>query len=121
MRRQIRGFVQPFFQSFVDRWRGRDHRGVDMAIYDRMERILNRHGFRRADEQTPQEFAREIASTLQSSSGPTQAATILNRIVSAFYRVRYGGQVIPDDDRIRLEESLSALELHLVEVYSSSR
>ena len=79
-----------------------------------MERLLQNYGYRRADGQTPREFAQTTASMLAETAG-TNVAMTLDSVVDAFYRVRFGGRTLPDEERVRLEDSLTRLEVSLLE------
>ncbi len=62
-----------------------------IEFYRRFERMLARHGIRRAKGQTPLELARTAANRLAAANGSSQAAVALpGRLVSIFYRVRFG-------------------------------
>ena len=115
MRTQLRQFLSPLLKSFTARFRGSRRRQADVAIYDRMERVLRRYGFRRSNEQTPREFANATLQSLPQIPADAGIHTTLGRIVDAFYSVRFGGHTLPEDERIRLEESLTRLELVLLE------
>ena len=78
-----------------------------LAFYDNMTRLLARHGHRRLASQTPREFARSL-STL-----PTAAFDAVASMTDVFYRVRYGGQVLPRDRRKQLDQTLHQLDAAL--------
>jgi hypothetical protein len=53
-----------------------------------------------------------------TSSSEDNMTSVLSLIVDAFYRVRFGGESLPDVERMSLEASLVRIEKVLVETRS---
>jgi transglutaminase-like putative cysteine protease len=92
------------------RWRGlQRRRGPEAAalssradFYRRFEKLLARRRYRRLTTQTQREFAAEVASL-------TGAAPLLERVVAAYYRVRFGGRPLDSDEAAAIEKALEEL------------
>ncbi len=69
-----------------------------IEFYERMVRLLAKHGFRRADHETPLEFANEV--------GYKEAVLLTH----AYNRVRFGGKVLTQDEAKKVEVWLSEME-----------
>jgi protein-glutamine gamma-glutamyltransferase len=96
----------------LPRWRGRAaKRAVPrVAFYERFERIAARAGFERLPQQTPLEFAQVVGGQLFDMPSGRIAARAPRQVVEAFYRVRYGGKSLADDERAAVEMALIELE-----------
>ena len=77
-----------------------------VEFYQRFERLLKRHGFRRSRTQTQAEFATQVENDL----GPAIPDAVLPKIASTFYRVRFGEQALNSAERHAVEHSLNELE-----------
>jgi hypothetical protein len=71
-------------------------------FYRRFEKLLARRRFRRHPAQTQREFASEVARR-------AGAAPLLNRIVEAYYRVRFGGRPLDSHEAAAIEKTLEEL------------
>jgi transglutaminase-like putative cysteine protease len=79
-------------------------------FYRRFERLLARHGIRRAKGQTPLELARAAATRLASANGSSQAAIPLPaRLVATFYRVRYGHAALDSTEAHAIDLALAEI------------
>ncbi|WP_410960645.1 hypothetical protein, partial [Salmonella sp. SAL4357] len=78
-------FRWPVFAKRANR-RAKAAERVD--FYERLERLLARHGFRRQQTQTPLEFALATGAELVAEVELRPAATLPRRIVEMYYRVR---------------------------------
>ena len=87
----------------------RRHRGHRLDLYDQMERMLARHGFKRAPEQTPFEFAEATGGQL-AESPVVHLAGVPRRVTNAHYRVRFGEQELSSDEHRELKLALGNLE-----------
>jgi transglutaminase-like putative cysteine protease len=85
-----------------------DEQASAVAAYRRLVDLLGRIGLKRPAPETPREFARRASDSL-SIRGPDQAA-VPDRVVDAFYRVRFGDRPLAPDEVDRLESDLDALE-----------
>jgi hypothetical protein len=89
-------------------------RGSSSEIYGRLERVLARHGYRRAEGQTPYEFALVAGGELAERPGCNPLAALPRRIVEAFYRVRFGHHPHSAEAQA-VEQALSTLERGLAQ------
>lgn len=87
---------------------------VQIEFYRRYETLLKRHGLTRDPFQTPQEFARQTASRLDSI-GRSALGALSERIVRMFYRVRFGQHSLTASERQTIEGDLKHLEQWLCE------
>jgi transglutaminase-like putative cysteine protease len=83
--------------------------GASIEFYHRMERLLARRRWRRQRHQTQREFvqraAHQLAASPQRGAGP-----LLERLVEAFYRVRFGGRPLDNHEAQAIEKALEELE-----------
>lgn len=101
----------------LPRWRRRaEQRSTQrVSFYDRFERIAARAGYRRLPQQTPLEFAKTVGGQLFDMPQGRIAARAPRQVVEAFYRVRYGGHALADDEAADVERALVDLERVLSE------
>jgi transglutaminase-like putative cysteine protease len=119
MRDNIKKTFGPVYDRIAPRWQRSRRKRADFAIYDRLENVLRRYGYRRTDDQTHREFALATGDAIMATSSTAGNITsVLSLIVDAFYRVRFGGESLPDRERMNLEESLVRIEKVLVETRS---
>jgi transglutaminase-like putative cysteine protease len=85
-------------------------RASSSEIYGRLERVLAHHGYRRANGQTPYEFALAAGGDLAERAGCSPLAALPRRVVEAFYRVRFGRHPLDSAEAQAVEHALSALE-----------
>ena len=78
--------------------RRRQNAASIVEFYERMTRALARRGLKRADHETPQEFALATGIPL----------TV--KITDAYHRVRYGEQQLPRDEAAAIENWLKEME-----------
>jgi transglutaminase-like putative cysteine protease len=83
-------------------------------FYERLERLLARHGFRRHETQTPLEFALSTGAELVAEAELRPAATLPRRIVETYYRVRFGRRALDSRERSFVEQQLAELDAALV-------
>ena len=83
--------------------------GPRVEFYDRLELLLARHGWQRSAGQTQHEFALEVGGQLADQPRQQPAASLPRRVVDAFYRVRFGGELLDDHELRALDETLAAL------------
>jgi transglutaminase-like putative cysteine protease len=92
------------------RWPGwQTRRGREAAalssradFYRRFEKLLARRRLRRLTTQTQREFAAEVASVIG-------AAPLLDRVIEAYYRVRFGGRPLDSEEAAAIEKTLEEL------------
>lgn len=95
------GWLLKIAQRLTEYWqrrRGGGRRGR-VVFYERLERLLARRGWRRPPQQTPREFLASLDSTAPWA-GPAE------RIVDAFYRVRFGGARLAPAEADAIESAL---------------
>jgi hypothetical protein len=86
----------------------------EVAFYRRFETMLARWGALRAPGQTPQEFVGEVRQRLALLPDATPPwDRLAERIVAAFYRVRFGRGELAAEEASELEHALESLELQL--------
>lgn len=78
-----------------------------LAFYDDLVQLLERHGHRRQRVQTPREFAQSLAFL------PRQAFDAVIGLTEVFYRVRYGNATVTPRRRRHLARSLDQLSAAL--------
>lgn len=89
-----------------------------VAFYERLLAILARRGMERRPEQTPREFAAEVArwlapvnSDMASSGDPP--ALLPARVVESFYLVRFGAATLDKSEADQIEQALTKLDQSL--------
>ncbi len=96
------------------RWRRRAARVADGGewpkFYRRLERQLARLGVVRRAGQTPRELAAMARPRLMALEGGPLCANVPGEIVSAYYRVRYGGHRLDNQEALAIEQALAALD-----------
>ncbi len=98
---------------FTRKAKRRLNNGERVDFYDRLERLLARHGFRRQLTQTPLEFALTTGAELVAVAELRPAATLPRRIVEAYYRVRYGRHPLDSHELGFVEQHLAELDAAL--------
>jgi hypothetical protein len=93
------------------RWPHRHMRAkcARVEFYDRLERILARHGLVRGRGQTPLEFALAAGAQMVADAAMRPHATLPRRIVEAYYRVRFGRQALDAHEAETIEGQLVRL------------
>jgi hypothetical protein len=64
----------------------------------------------RRPEQTQREFAAAAAARLAALPGGAEITAIPRQIVEVFYRVRFGGATLDNDEMQEIEQALTTLE-----------
>ena len=77
-----------------------------VEFYRRFEVLLARKGLVRGPGQTPREFARLAAATIVGPPAGRTWPAAADRIVDAFYRVRFGGLPLDNPRREAVEHGL---------------
>jgi hypothetical protein len=99
----IRALVRrPFKQSA--------RRGRRLDLYDQLERVLAKNGFKRRPHQTPSEFAETVGGQLAEISPLVHVAGVPRRLALAHYRVRFGDQTLEADEHRQLKHALHSFE-----------
>jgi len=89
---------------------------VKIEFYRRLEAVLARHGLVRAASQTPREFARAAGEEVARRTGRYQLAPLPDRIVEAFYRVRFGRLALDNPQAKAVEHALDELQSGILHV-----
>jgi protein-glutamine gamma-glutamyltransferase len=91
-------------------WRGRGARCSQApAFYRRLERLLAGIPLLRPDGQTPQELAAAAQARLIAVEGAALTARVPAEVVSAYYRVRFGGARLDKNEMQAIEQALASL------------
>ena len=113
VREPIKSFLKRAYNRIARlAWKQMDLRPTE-HVFHRMERLLAKHGHRRLKEQTPLEYANDVASAWAHDPGLGQVADIPKKIVQAFYRVRYGYHSLSSGETKKLDEMVSKLDKQL--------
>ncbi len=80
-----------------------------VAFYEQFLRLAERAGLRRTAAQTPAEFAEEVQSRWQLLLQPAGMTTVPQAVCAAFYRVRYGGETLPEHDLLQLQKQVAQM------------
>jgi hypothetical protein len=79
-------------------------------FYRRFEGLLAARGLTRGPGETPAEFARRTAGELDLAVLESDGLQSSERIVDAFYRVRFGRYILTDSEVVRLEQDLLRIQ-----------
>jgi len=94
-------------------WTYRRQQKLVVAFYERYLKVVQRQGLRRAPAETPQEFASAVVKRLHEFLPLDGLVDLPPAVCSAYYRVRFGGEVLPADELLLLEQRLSRFESEL--------
>lgn len=86
-----------------------EKRNPEVAFFLRLVRLLARSGLERAPSETQREFARRASSFLAQQSG-NGLSKVPDKVVDAFYSVRFGQMTLDPESVQTLDEQLDALE-----------
>jgi transglutaminase-like putative cysteine protease len=86
-----------------------------IEFYRRLEKLLSRRRFRRQKHQTQREFALQVAEQFSRSPERRAAAPLLDRLVEAYYRVRFGKHPLDSQEAAAIENTLDQLEQTLAQ------
>lgn len=78
-------------------------------FYLRFERVLRERGWERGIEQTPREFAERAVGEMAQLGLDAEIQHVPTQVVEAYYRVRFGHQVLTDIEKDRLSRSVIEL------------
>jgi len=81
------------------------------AFYGKLERMLARLPVVRSSGQTPRELAAAAGTRLLSLEGAALAAKVPDDLVTAYYRVRFGGCHLDKNEIESIEQALAALNV----------
>ena len=81
-----------------------------LDLYDQMERMLSRYGYKRVNHQTPFEFAETTGGHLAETALTLHVAGVPRRVAKAHYRVRFGDQPLSSEEHRQLKLALGNLE-----------
>jgi protein-glutamine gamma-glutamyltransferase len=114
-RRKEIGAVVTRVKRWAARWTGRqtvngkERRPLPVPFFRRFELLLARHGGVRAAAQTPREWVVHFA-TSPVAAATTAVAPLLDTVVAAYYRVRFGQLPLEAQEAEALEAALNRLE-----------
>ncbi len=86
------------------------HEPPTLEMYRRLEIALAGQGFVRATGQTAREFAVDVGGHLAESIEWNRVSHLPRRIVESFYRVRFGGSTLDNQEADAVEHALCDLE-----------
>lgn len=93
----------------AERVRRRQQQQV-VAFYERFAWIMRRRGLQRPAHQTQQEFATAVFEQVAKRLGVPSLLSFPERVCAAFYRVRFGGEILPSQELIALEQELQLFQ-----------
>jgi hypothetical protein len=107
----------PIRRKRIRRWRngrtrteGRAALKMQVDFYRRLEHLLAQLGVRRSSGQTQRELALRAAEKMTGAVLPAAVKQAPGRIVDAFYRVRFGRDVLSEAEAQSIDDALRALE-----------
>ncbi len=80
-----------------------------VAFYEQFLQLAEKAGLRRSTAQTPAEFAEEVQTRWEPLLQPAGLTTVPQAICAAFYRIRYGGELLPEHDLVALQQQVAAM------------
>ena len=86
---------------------------VNVHFYQRLEEILERAGWKRDQAQTQREFATSLGERWKDLSLDEHCMRWVDEIITAFYRVRFGGATLDKEELDAIEHALSQLDTSL--------
>ena len=89
-------------------WQHRRRTRVD--FYDRLQRLLRRHRWKRQPGQTQREFSNQVMGWINDQRPQPLDCDLPGMITDAYYRVRFGGLEIPLEQRKLIDCALLDLE-----------
>ena len=87
----------------------RRRKSIRVAFYERLEQLLARLDIYRSASQTQREFV-AAATRLMDGRLQQEAAPLMDTVIEAFYRVRFGGSALTDIEVHNVDASLGRLE-----------
>jgi len=82
-----------------------------VEFFERLERILRKHRLARPHQITPREHAIRIEGELADHTEVVR--TCLDRIITSYYRVRFGGEDLDNEQHETIKLALSQLDASL--------
>jgi hypothetical protein len=106
--------VRVTWRMASNRWRSRRGQaavGASQApgFYLRLEKLLGRLHLRRREGETARELATAAGFRLGGAASATTQAALPSEIVSAYYRVRFGGDRLDKNETAAIEQDLAEL------------
>jgi transglutaminase-like putative cysteine protease len=95
---------------WLSHWSRRRQQMLVVAFYDRYLKVVRRQGLRRAPAETPQEFAAAVVMRLREFLSSDGLADVPDAVCTAYYRVRFGGEMLASEELQHLEQRLSRFE-----------
>ncbi len=81
-----------------------------IAFYEHFLRMASRAGLRRAPAQTPAEFAVTVSERWQMLLQPAGLGTVPQAVCAAYYRVRFGGETLPESDLEAMQRAVAQID-----------
>jgi hypothetical protein len=105
-RAAVRALVQRLWRSRTKRREG----PPVLEMYRRLETALAQLGLARTPAQTAHEFALAAGGELSERVEFRRLAPLPRRVVESFYRVRFGGRALDNQEALAVEHALAELE-----------
>ena len=81
-----------------------------VEFYSRLEGMLRFHGLVRGHAETQREFLLGIPGYFEAKPEATASSPFLRTLASAFYRVRFGGHTLDNQEQVAVQQALTTLE-----------
>ena len=81
-----------------------------VEFYSRLEGMLRLHGLVRGHAETQREFLLGIPGYFEAKPEATASSPFLRTVASAFYRVRFGGHTLDNQEVVAVQQALAKLE-----------
>ena len=82
---------------------------AECDFFLRFEQLLEQHGFLREPSQTQQEFSIAIGQELSQRITGFSSQRLLNRMVETYYRVRFGGHPLDEEQQLLVGREIDQL------------
>ena len=96
----------------LDQWQ---RRRIRIDFYDRLERLLRRHRWKRLPGQTQREFSQQVAHWIDTQLHRPAIKNLPGKITEAYYQLRFGGRELTLAERDSIDQALTQLEQALAQ------
>lgn len=83
---------------------------IVVAFYERFASLLKKHNLRREQTQTQLEFASDVAASFDEPTKRDEVQKLVDLITGRFYRVRFGGKELNNEEIKQVDDALQRLE-----------
>ena len=88
---------------------------IRIDFYDRLERLLRRHRWKRLPGQTQREFSQQVAHWIDTQLNRPTVKNLPGKITEAYYQLRFGGRDLTLAERDSIDQALTQLEQALAQ------